>query len=831
MFRTTILITVACLFFSQGQLAAETMAFDENEQTVTRQFLKILENRPREGTPLDKVYQHHRDNNSLDELIDQLETEASQSPNDDKKWLLLGLFLEKTGRNDDALIAYRHACELVSDDFYIRYYLGRFLLQNDMTTEAVESLELALNATATNETTPNVTEQLDAVIALGKTYAKLNDFQKFDQLLRRLAAMTQQDDIVLLNYVKTLEDEKHFDAAIERYSRIFGQLKPDSMAYIRCLLARADAKANARRKQEAISDYEAALNHVRANESSTEATYDRVERLFLRDKDTTGLAEFYRKRIKVEPNNFPLVCRYVTAIVQAGRIDEAKHVLADTTQKLQTVDADDLPTMVSLAHLFDVVGMPEDAEAMLRKAANTPSDDPKIDEQLATSLRFDSLLRLYNKPGTEAATVQFYARTLLEQPEIAQQPKRLDEMFGEEKDANLRNVSVLAETLKRLIEHTKQQSAAQQPITQHTAILQQTVALLEKRLAHSQNSLAYLMQKAEQFLAEGRADEAETVIEKIANIIPRQPAAMLKYAALLDHANQTQVSLRWKDSAFRIDPQLFFQDDSRCVREYERQNAIDRLCDLIRSFDETTQLQYAECISGIIDGMMGNRLRKTAAMSLFDDLWHKTFDDKSQSLQYKTNLLKGMIWNSRKELFPYYREIVLQQITPAADANGASSSNNAEFCNPHWVVAWGSDQCRSLSFALLATLPDEETTALTNEVDQILRRYESTDFAQRDWSGHVYATVLKALIELKTDQTEQAFDRLNALGKNEYAIMPLIDSGAILGQEFAGLPEKKYKRFAIECFQKYQRVNQHSYGEVYLSLQLSQLQAQLAEKP
>ena len=870
------LAAVVCLMLSASCLFAQTQQSHDEEKSVMLRFLAVLENNPREGVPLDRVYAYHSSNGSIDALLEKWEVEAIQNPFDMKKQLLRGLLLEKSGRHDEARTAYQCAAELSPDDFFANYYLGRALLRCDSLTETATVLERAVNV----NTQANLAEHANAVLALGKTYAKLGDLQRFDRLMQRIAANRRRDETVLLNLIKTLEEEKFYDEAVARYSQILDQLEPNGLAYMQCRTARADANAKNRRIQEALADYEYVLDHLRADHPLVETSYDKIEKLFV--GNATRLTDFYCRRIELAPDNINLARRYAAALTRADRTDEAEIVLTDALQRttsdmelrMQLIDLlaakknyaaveehfailektfpqharhiirrgeialqnvvipeedrksharniwrqllndhpDDVSTLILLGHLFDASGMPEDAETMFRRASQLPADDPEVKERLGQMTRFENLIRLYNKPGNEAATVGFYVRSILARPDIAEQPKLLDQMFGSENDAGLRDVELLVKTLAEL-------SRQQYPET--------TRLQLKKRLDASKRSLKYRMQTVEKQLVDGERENACKHLAEMADVVPQEPDVLMDYASLLEHAGMEKPSLEWKTAAFRLDCALFFQDFSRYVREYQRLESVDLLFDLFRSLDDDALSQHAERIAGILDGMAGRRDRREKTLLLFDELWRKSFCEYERTLQYKTGLLQGVIWSSRREWFPYYREIVLELITPTNDL--PPSDDFETLHNPHWVLAWASDQCCSLSTALLALANENELEALSRNVERIRQQHEIIDTTRRDWYRYTNAMVMQALLQLKMQNRETPLESLEKLEKNEHAIVPLIQNGAILGQEFAKISDERHVLFAINCFQKFRSVNRNSYGEVYITLQISQLQARLAE--
>ena len=857
-FRFHIYATLMIMFFSLSAIAAD------NEETVVQRFVQILEKNPREGTTLDKVYGYYAVQGRLGELLERYEKLASCNPDDATKRLLLGLLYEKSGKENDALKNYEIASKAAPNDFYVNYYQGRILLRRGSTADAEKYLKRAIESSQ-----PQLSEYVDAAVALGKTYVILGDIPKFDTVLERVAKKNADDDTAILNLIEILENEKYYDEAIERYASILDRLKPENMTFMSVLLARANALSKAGRFTDASDDYEFILDNLRSDHPFTEKVYSGIENMYAKRGDTDGLIAFYEKRFIPASDNSRLVHRFAAVLQKAGHLDEAEGILSktlasfphDTALRLQLInvlakkhnydevekqfdvlkemvlynvdhivlrgeialrntkyaenerkkhardiwneiakhDPDDTAAFVFLSHLFDAAGMPEDAEKILRMAPGDPD---------STAFDFEKLVRIYNKPGNEKSTVGFYARSFLDRPEIVVQDELLDLMFGDVNDATLRDSEILVRTIEQLkLKHPRQS----------------IIERLEIRLNTATQSVNYVMREAGELISTGEDAKAAEILVNIAPKIPQESKVIMEYASLLEKSGLKNESLVWKTVAFRLDPKLFFGNSDRYTGEYVRQGSIDLMYEMLFGLDDATLLGKADIISGIAVALMWKDEQKNGALEFFDKLWRKNFADEERTLQYRIGMLKGAIWSSHKELYPYYHEIVLKLISPNATAG--IENRNESFCNPHWIVAWGADQCRSISFGMLATIPENEIETLSNEVDRIIKKYDDKELPQSDMDAYSYAVVMKALLMLKTGEHDKALSLLKNLEKNEHTIVPLTYCGAVLGQECAAVAEKKCTIYALQCFQRYRTINRHSYGEVFLGMQIDHLQS------
>src|SRR5438105_4737273 len=85
------LLCGTCCPLAAGQGPGEADEELARQKQVVERFLAVLERNPRRGTALDRVYDFHVENGSLDEFIEQLRERVKAEAADGTGWMLLGL--------------------------------------------------------------------------------------------------------------------------------------------------------------------------------------------------------------------------------------------------------------------------------------------------------------------------------------------------------------------------------------------------------------------------------------------------------------------------------------------------------------------------------------------------------------------------------------------------------------------------------------------------------------------------------------------------------------------------------------------------------------------
>src|SRR5262245_54129211 len=75
----------------KGEDVTPAAGDEERERKIIERFVGILEKNPRRGTALDRVYGHHVERGSLEQLLQQYRDRATKSAKDGLAWMVVGL--------------------------------------------------------------------------------------------------------------------------------------------------------------------------------------------------------------------------------------------------------------------------------------------------------------------------------------------------------------------------------------------------------------------------------------------------------------------------------------------------------------------------------------------------------------------------------------------------------------------------------------------------------------------------------------------------------------------------------------------------------------------
>lgn len=84
-------------------------AEEQRQQQVIERFLGVLEKNPRRGTALDRVYGHHVERGTLDQLVEDYRQRTAQNAADGPAWMMLGLIDAQRGQDAAAVAAFEQA--------------------------------------------------------------------------------------------------------------------------------------------------------------------------------------------------------------------------------------------------------------------------------------------------------------------------------------------------------------------------------------------------------------------------------------------------------------------------------------------------------------------------------------------------------------------------------------------------------------------------------------------------------------------------------------------------------------------------------------------------
>ncbi len=162
-------------------------AAEARELRSLERFLSLLENNPRRGTALDRVYGYHVERGSLDAFIKSYRDRVAKNPGDGAAWLILGLLEGQRGQDAAAVGALQKAEATRPADCLPPYYLGQALVLVGQPEAAADAFERALARKPTRN------DILEIFQALGRVYERTQKTEQALQVWNRLEALFPND--------------------------------------------------------------------------------------------------------------------------------------------------------------------------------------------------------------------------------------------------------------------------------------------------------------------------------------------------------------------------------------------------------------------------------------------------------------------------------------------------------------------------------------------------------------------------------------------------------------------------------------------------------------
>ncbi|TWT72849.1 DUF1583 domain-containing protein [Allorhodopirellula solitaria] len=299
-------------------VVADELSEDELRQIQTAErFLSILKRNPRRGTALDRVYGHHIEFGTLDELVDSLEEEAKEAADDGAASMLLGLFESQRGNDGAAVDAFERAEELRPDDAMAPYYLAQSQLRIGQAQEAVASMERAIACE------PRRADLLEIYQQLGRVHQRAQRTDDAMEVWQRLESLFPDDPRVLEQIAVTLAEEGQPALALPKYETL-ATLVNDDYRRVMYEVAAAELRIKTGERDEGIAALEKILSDLNPDGWLYRDVRRRIDDVFLRSGDQDNLVKYYERWLEAHPDDIDGMSRLARFLASSARMPEAR---------------------------------------------------------------------------------------------------------------------------------------------------------------------------------------------------------------------------------------------------------------------------------------------------------------------------------------------------------------------------------------------------------------------------------------------------------------------------------------------------------------------------
>ncbi len=289
---------------------------DQRQKKIYSRYLSIVEKNPRRGTAFDRVYGYHVEQGTLADFTKSLNEKTKKQPGDGKTWTIIGLVESQRGNDAQAINAFRLAEKVLKDDPIISYYLSQSLVLVGQTDKAIQALERAI------EKKPARNDLLNIFKSLGKLHQQANRHDEAMKVWSRLEKLFPENQRVQEQIAIYLEDDSQFEEALGRYEKLSKNAK-DQYQKVVFKVKSAELKLRLGKKDSAITDFESLMGQLKPGSWLHRDVRNRVESIFMRTEDLSGLSQYYKNWIKKHPQDIDAISRLGSTLSKQGRSPEA----------------------------------------------------------------------------------------------------------------------------------------------------------------------------------------------------------------------------------------------------------------------------------------------------------------------------------------------------------------------------------------------------------------------------------------------------------------------------------------------------------------------------
>lgn len=317
-----LVMATAQIPFSQVAFAQETDPEEAKEKSIVERFVVVLEKNPRRGTALDKVYGYHVERGTLEALIKdyRAKTESQQGQDAGSAWMVIGLLEALRGQDAAAVASFEQAEKLSPQSYLASYYLGQSLVLVGQPDKAAEALERSI------QRKPAQADLLDIYQALGRVYQRAQKNEQAMQVWTRLEKQFPNDPRVQEQIANTLLEESEFAAALPLFESLAKNSK-DKYRQAQFQMEAAGLKVRLGKSEEGIADLEKLLGQLLPENWLYRDVRRRIEAVYLRTDDQSGLVTYYENWIKQKPSDLDAIGRLARLLAGSGRGPESQEWL------------------------------------------------------------------------------------------------------------------------------------------------------------------------------------------------------------------------------------------------------------------------------------------------------------------------------------------------------------------------------------------------------------------------------------------------------------------------------------------------------------------------
>lgn len=469
------------------------------QEAIAERFVQVLLRRPQPGTALDRVYDFHVQNQTLDQFLDSLNApqEADQAG---AKQMVLGLIRMRQADLKNAITALEKADRWRDADAIASYQLARAYIAQGETTAAVKALHRAIDRN------PNRRDAPDIFLDLGKLYARDGMADQAIKVWQQLIDQFPGELAIAEKVAASLAKEQHFDLAFQHYIRLAKQAKT----------------------MESKLGYQVKIAELHGELGQTDQSRKQLQSLLKRLRPGSWLYRDVRNRLE-------------RSYLAAGDFDALTNYYTDQANR----SPDDLTSLVRLGQLLVGAGKPHEAEVVFRKSIERSPNLPDARLALAEIL--------FNDGRLSDAAEQFNA-LLQNDPANPDYMMRLGEIFLSDQNVGLeQRYTAAVEIWNRLVDLRPDDAVTLAMVAKQMQSIDRSdraIELYEQAIAADPQSPQYREYLGKYFHDLGRQGEAIEAWKSMAADSRRSRESLVRLADVFETFKQSELSLQtWRHAS------------------------------------------------------------------------------------------------------------------------------------------------------------------------------------------------------------------------------------------------------------------------------------------
>lgn len=275
----------------------------------------------RDGSVFDQLYRFYLNNEGIERMLEDYQSEAKSKPKNADLQLILGHIYKRQGKDVEAIDAYRHAAVLAPEEYYPRFALGKMYARLLRHEEAIEALTQAAEL-ASESNDASLDDSIALYKTLGNAYFSQGRVEEARMALAKIAEIAPHNIFARVELADLFRERELYTLAIEQHATIIRLMRNDP--YRVCLSYREIGKIEEEKGdyQSAIRSYDAAVPFAEPGSWLRKDLQRRIAMVFAGVGDYKSLIRHYESKLRKTPNDSELMGLLAAAYVENHQLDE-----------------------------------------------------------------------------------------------------------------------------------------------------------------------------------------------------------------------------------------------------------------------------------------------------------------------------------------------------------------------------------------------------------------------------------------------------------------------------------------------------------------------------